>query len=211
DLTWDGSSLPVSGNGFYAVSSPGGGPHAIAATYPGLLPFAASVSVSANSSVWLNISLREPNGTLNLSVAPSNAVVTLNGSDVLLDASGHANLSLSSGRYSYQVTLPLFAPVSGNVTIRPGVMSNLSIALIPRSNGSSGGGSVGSSGWFSDPLLLGLVSAVALVLVAIAVLATRRGRRPPDGPEVETVVAEPIAEAPADPTDAIDTSADPPT
>jgi hypothetical protein len=211
DLTWDGNSLPVSGDGFFAVSSPAGGPHAIAATYPGLLPFAASITVSANSSVWLNISLRETNGTLNLSISPANAVATLNGTVVSLDANGQANLSLSAGRYPYRVTLPLFAPVSGNVTIRSGIVSNLSIALVPLSNDSSGGGGAGSSNWFSDPLLLGLVVAVALVLVAVAVLAARRGRRPPEDPDVETVVTEPVTEPPTGSPEAPDPGADPAT
>jgi hypothetical protein len=192
DLTWDGASIPVSGNGFYSMTSPAGSTHELGATYPGLVPFDTHLTVAANSTVWLNITLKEPNGTLNLSIAPSNALARVNGTPIALDASGHANLSLVAGRYAYNASLPHYGTQTGNVTIRSGIVTNLTIQLVLVSNGSTGNGSGGSTSLLSDPLVLALIVGVSLVLLAIAVLAVRRGRPPHDEPEVESAEAQPM-------------------
>jgi len=201
DLTWDGVSIPVAGNGFYQVSSAAGTPHDLAATYPGLVPFGTTLAVTANTTVWVNITLKEPNGTLNLTVSPSNAVATVNGTAVVLDSSGHVNVSLPAGRYAYNVSLSLYSPQEGNVTIVSGEATNLSVALVllpgPPGRNTSGDTRAG----LSDPLILGLIAGVVVVLAAIAVLAIRRGRPPTPPPDVEVAEAEPVEETTEPPRD----------
>lgn len=193
DLTWDGTPVPTFGNGAFAIAATPGSNHTLAATYPGRLPYAESLQVAANTTVWANITLAIVPGELRFTVAPANATVALANGTVTLDATGNGSTTLTPGRYAWHASAPGFVDAFGNATVVSGVTTNVSVALnrtLAPPHGGSGGLSI-TPGELDEGLLVALL-VVGLVVV---ILAARRRPPPAEPPSSEPefrVAAEPI-------------------
>lgn len=131
------------------------------------------------------------NGTLSLSVEPTNAAVTVNGTSVHVDASGTATVSLAPGVYLVQASASGDSSFGGNVTVVVGQTSYLTIHLTPTSPSPAPLAPVTSLPLY---VVVAVVGAVVLVVVAVAVARRPATSRPPspsparveapdDGPE----------------------------
>ncbi len=197
-VTFDGTPIPVVG-GRYEVGAAGDTSHAIAARYPGFAPLDRNVTVPANGTLWLNLTLVPLDAHLDLAVTPPAAVVTVNGTSGPAAVRGWVNLSLAPGTYPIEVSAASFRPYFTNLTLLPGSWRNLSVGLSPAANTTpvvppNGNGS-GALALLGDPWLL--VGLAAVVLLGSA-LALRLRRRPPP-PEEETSTGSAPAPWPEEP------------
>ncbi len=199
-VTFDGAVVAVIG-GDFAVSAPGDTLHTLAASYPGFAPLARNVTVPANATVWVNLTLTPLDAHLDLAVAPSNASVSVNGSAAAFARDGWVNLSLAPGTYPIEVSAPAFDPYFANLTLLPGSWRNLTVALVPASNSTTGPlpGARGSSGpdLLLDPWVLLGIGAAALAVAALALWARRRPPTYRDGSAEDAAGAdEPLGDPP---------------
>ena len=179
-LTWQGSPVAVSALGFYALSVAAGSTGTLFASLPLFLPQSRTVTVTANSTVWTNLTLVPSNGTLALTVHPVNASVEVASSPVALDPSGNATVLLPPGTVAVEVAAPGYVTEFYNVTILSENVTPLAVQLKEVHRTLPSNGTSPSPFWaiLGDPTLVVLLLAVLLIAV-IAVLWVRR-RPPPD-------------------------------
>jgi hypothetical protein len=182
NLSWNAGLVVVNSAGFFQFSVAPGAVGTLSASYPGLVTQNISVAVPANRTVWVNITLAPPNGTLALSVTPHDALAWLDGVAVPLDTLGNASLSRGPGLYALEVTRVGYYPNFQNVTVRSGAVTPVVVYLQPVANATNHNATGGSGGFsLGDPLTVGLIIGVVVAGVVVAALALRERRRPPEG------------------------------
>lgn len=194
-VAWDGVPLSVAGDGSYAVSATPGILHLLAASYPGFTGVTRNVTVAANRTAWVNLTLSLLPGTLQLSILPINATVTVANATVPLDASGNATLVLPPGRVSWSVAAPGFVARSGNATIPSNSTAYLVVSL-NRTPSATHPTSAAPPWWAGATPEEVLIGALFVALVVVGLLAWRRRGPGPEVEETERCSAEPFSTEP---------------
>ncbi len=139
------------------------------------------VSVAAVPLV-INATFIPRYASLQGTVSPSDASVTVNGTAVSVVAGAFGEL-LAAGTYSLNITAPGFKGNVTTVTLTPGNITNVTIALhnLP----SSGSSPSSSSGLTTDEMIgiaVGVIIAAAIIGGAVMMSGKgKRGRSPPTG------------------------------
>jgi fibronectin type III domain protein len=196
-VTWNGASEGVLANGFFSFTVPPSTPGELGVSYPGLIAWARNVSVAANTTLWENVTLAEPNATLTLHLDPIAAALFVDGASVVTDANGNATVSLGAGTHRLEATDRLYYPYFANVTLTAGEVDRLSLVLTAEANTTNPNGTAAAKGPLSDPVVLGILIGIGALAVAIVVLG-RRGR------EAEPAPARGPDEYGVEATDAVD-------
>ena len=124
-------------------------------------PVTAALDVNG-TPITLTASFSPRYASLEGTVSPASAVVTLNGAAVNL-TSGTFVEALPAGNYTVNVTASGYESNSTIVTLTPGNLTSLDIPLVR-----NGGGASGSGGAIGTTALIGII-AVAVVLGAVLV------------------------------------------
>lgn len=194
-VAWDGVPLSVAGDGSYGVSATPGIPHLLAASYPGFTGVARNVTVAANRTAWVNLTLSLLPGALQLSILPINATVTVANAAVPLDPSGNATLVLPPGRVAWSVAAPGFVARSGNATIPSNATAYLVVSL-NRTPSATHPTSSAPPWWAGATPEEILIAALFVALVVVGLLAWRRRGPGPEVQETERFTAEPFSTEP---------------
>jgi hypothetical protein len=109
------------------------GTYWVNASAPGYFPSNRSVSVTPGDTTWANLSLTPIQGTLAGSVDPTNALVSVNGTSILVRPDGSFGVSLLPGTYTVDVsawkyssyTNPSVRVTSSNTTFLAIVLAGL--------------------------------------------------------------------------------------
>jgi thermopsin/PEGA domain-containing protein len=128
----------------------------------------------------ITIDFAPVNGTLWVQVSPAGAAATVNGRSVALASSGTATLSLAPGIYTVEVTNSGYLAYYNNVSVTSA--SNTSLAVILTSIPAAPAPGVSSAAWAT----IGLLAALAVVLLLVTLGYRSRARRPPPR-EIEPV------------------------
>jgi len=121
-------------NGSYSAAEPPG-LYSIAGTAPGYYPYFNNVTVVSNSTTTLTVRMDPitpigPNGTIALTVSPTNASVWIDGGLVHLTG-GHASISVAVGYHAVEATAIGYYPYFNNVSVESEGTTSLAIALHP--------------------------------------------------------------------------------
>jgi len=175
NVTWNGTAETVAGNGFFSFPVPPSTSGTLAVAYPGLVTWQLLLAVSANATLWENVTLVAPNATLTLHLRPTTAALFVDGAAITTDALGTASVSLGSGTHRLEAVLASYYPYFANVTLRAGENDTVSLNLtaLPNDNGTNA--TARAPNPLADPVVLGLVAGVALLAILVFVLG-RRGR-----------------------------------
>jgi hypothetical protein len=176
-VTWDGAVVTLSG-GAFDIAAPADTNHTLAASFPGFASVSLAIAVPANATVWENVTLRQLPGTLHLTVVPSSADVSVNGTRANLTSNGSASVVLAPGTYLVKASASGYQTWQASVTLLPGQSTNLSIPLVassgpPPKNGSG----LTAASLFLSPYFLGGLLALVVVLLAVYLLGVRARRR----------------------------------
>ncbi|MCI4373064.1 MAG: PEGA domain-containing protein, partial [Thermoplasmata archaeon] len=113
-------------------------------------------------------------GSVVGTVSPTFAAVAVGGVVVPVDATGAFNRSVAQGNYTVEATATgyttLYTPV--NVTANDTIYVNLTLSL-------TAGRTTGLTAL--DWEIIGIISAALIVVLAVVLIRSQRGRRPPDG------------------------------
>jgi thermopsin len=167
---YSGSSASISIGAVYGAYSYTVAAENYSASHPsgaGALPVDASVGVTFSIV----------DGTLAGTVAPTTAVLTVDGTGETVGAGGTFSVSgLAPGTHAVKLSAPGYYPYYTNVTVRSDHTTTLTVALkaVPSSPKPLLGVS-GSSGW----LLIAALAALAVILLGTTLLFMRRSRQPP--------------------------------
>ncbi len=155
-ISVNGVSISLTSGSYSAPEPPG--VYAIEGTAPGYYEYFNNVTVASSATTTLQILLNPispigPNGTIELSVSPASAAVSVDGKAVSL-SSGHASLSAAIGFHSIEATATGYYPYFNNVSVTSGGTTTVTIALnpvtpVPGPNGnlSVAIGTVGATLW----------------------------------------------------------------
>ena len=176
-VTWNGAEEGVLANGFFSFTVPPSTLGELGVSYPGLVVWARNLSVPANTTLWENVTLAEPNATLTLHLDPIAAALFVDGASVATDAEGNATVSLAAGTHRLEATDRAYYTFFANVTLTPGELDRLALVLTAVANASNPNGTSGSTSPLSDPIVLGILIGIGALAIAIVVLG-RRGREP---------------------------------
>jgi thermopsin len=147
--------------------------YTIAATGYVATPSSGSGTMPANATV--SISFAVATGTLSGTVSPSGATLWVDGIQQTLGAGGTYSVTLPVGVHSVEVTDSGYVNYFNNATTKQGATTTLNIALTAVGSSSSGVAGISSTGW----ILIGLLAALAVIFLVLALVFARRGRRPP--------------------------------
>ncbi len=151
---------------------------------------------STGASLSLTIPFTPRWATLEGTVTPGDATVTVNGAAVTVSAGSFSEL-LAAGTYSLTVRAPGYQENDTNVVLTPGNLTPVTIDLQPVQSGSSSSSSGFGGGMTTDDAVIVLVGVVAVVAIAAAgavIVSRRRGARraparprarPPEDPPEE--------------------------
>jgi thermopsin len=184
----DGAAVVVGSGGVFRTNATAGFA-SIEAAASGFYSYFNNVSLSGGGSVALAISLDPvvppalPNGTLDGTVSPATASVTVNGESVSVGSYGSFTVQLAPGDYTivatdagYDTGTSVATVTSDHTTSAPPiVLTAVSGSTNTTAAGSSNSG-IGSLGW---GIIAGLVVVVVILLVVTLILLMR-GRPPPD-------------------------------
>ncbi|MGA8710465.1 MAG: thermopsin family protease [Thermoplasmata archaeon] len=138
--------------------------------------FTASPSHGSYDSTELatiTIDFAPMNGTLWVQVSPAGAAASVNGRSVALASGGTATLSLAPGIYTVEVTNSGYLAYYNNVSVTSA--SNTSLAVVLTSIPAAPATGVSSAAWAA----IGLLAALAVVLLLVTLGYRSRARRPP--------------------------------
>ncbi len=179
--TIDGTAVALSGGAFSGSFAPG--THSIVVSATGYYTYYNNVTVTSGQTSSVSVSLNPvtpapgPDGTISLSVATSNATVTIDGSAVSLSGgtfSGH----FAPGVHSIVVSASGYYTYYNNVTVTSSQTTSVSVSLnaVPSSSTTSGTTNTGIStnAW----IIIGVLAALAVVLLATTIVFLQRSRRP---------------------------------
>lgn len=136
-------------------------------------PMTGSFTVADGPASFSVVFSAEP-GYLTGTLSPAIASLTVNGIVGAVYANGTFNLSLAPGRYEVNATLSGYRGTSSNVTIAPGSVTPLTIALtrLPGSSPTS------TQPWSGPTLILAGVGVAVVALAGVFFFSIMRRRRP---------------------------------
>jgi thermopsin len=183
----DGSAVFVGAGGVFRTNATAG-IASIEAGATGFYSYFNNISLAGGGSVALAISLdpvvppASPNGTLDGTVSPATASVTINGEPVLVGSYGSFAVQLAPGEYTLVAGAAGYATGTAVVTITSGhttsappiVLTGISTSSNSTAASSSNSG-IGSLGWG----LIAALAVIVVILLAVALVLTRRGRPSP--------------------------------
>jgi serine/threonine protein kinase len=131
-----GASIRVDGVAFplrtpAALSDLLEGQHALLLEHPDALPTTVSATVAAHQQHTLDVALLSREGQLLLVVSPQEAVVTIDGREVVLDAGKGGSPPLSKGDHELEVRSIGYRPHSQVFSIADGERLSLEVSLAP--------------------------------------------------------------------------------
>ena len=177
NVTWNGTSESVLGNGFFSFPVPPAAPGLLVVAYSRLVTWERNISVPANVTLWQNVTLEAPNATLSLHLDPIDSALWVDGLTVTPNGLGNATVSLSAGTHTLEAIHRAYYPLFANVTLTPGQLDRLLLNLTAQPAVANPSGSGGPGSPFADPVLLALLGGVVVLALAVVVLG-RRGRAP---------------------------------
>lgn len=151
---------------------------------PGTYAYEAPVSTGsftvAATTLSFNATFLPRYATIDGTVSPSNATVTLNGTDVSV-VDGTFLQPVVPGMYSLKVTAWGYQSNTSTITLTPGNTTPIHVKLVPSSSQVPIGS---SSGGLSSGEMVAIIAVVALVAVALLgtvaiTLRKRKGQQPP--------------------------------
>ncbi|MCI4327138.1 MAG: PEGA domain-containing protein [Thermoplasmata archaeon] len=138
---------------------------------------ATSTSVTASGSpILLNATFQPRYATLQGTVAPSDASVTVDNATVAI-VSGSFVDTLAAGTYTLNVTAPGYQSNASSVVLTPGNVTPVTVEL---QRTPSVGGGVSAAGGLTTTetvAIVGVAAGVAILLVAVVAMSA--GRKPP--------------------------------
>ncbi len=196
-----GTSVPVGAGGVFNTTATAG-LVSIEAVDTGYYPYFNNVTLSGGTTTALAITLdplapvTAANGTLDGTVTPSTAQVTINGQAVAVGSYGAFTLTLAPGQYTvvaqasgYETGTAVATVVSGRSTSVPALL----LTQLPSSSNattSSSTGGISTEGW-------AIIGALAVVAAALAVLVVVSRRRSDGAKAPEPSTPSSPAESPA--------------
>ncbi|MCI4331014.1 MAG: hypothetical protein L3K19_04120 [Thermoplasmata archaeon] len=150
---------------------------------PGSYAYMASPNgppvTAAGSSISISATFTPRYASLQGTVSPASAVVTLNGAAIALDHGSFTEL-LIPGTYTLNVSASGFQPNTTVWTLTPGNLTPVTVSLVQLQSG--GGGSLtASNGGLTGDELLALVAAIAVIgaaaIIGVAIIRSEKGKR----------------------------------
>ena len=135
-----------------------------------------NVTIVANNTTHVAISLVRVNGTLVGTIAPATGALAIDGRlDSNISSSGQFNLTLPWGPHTYYLSASGYNSLSGEVNVTPSRTTYLNLTLTQS-------GRHGSALTSLDLELLGIVAGIVVVILAVVLIRMQRARRPPESP-----------------------------
>jgi len=119
-------------------------------------------------------------GTVSGTVLPGSVTFTIGPNTVTIGAGGAYSIDLAPHTYAVKVTAPGYYPYYTNTTLASGKTTSLNITLIaiPAPAAKPLLGISGTNGW----IVIGVLAALALLLLGATLVLMGRARRPPASP-----------------------------
>ncbi|MDP3232765.1 MAG: serine/threonine-protein kinase [Myxococcales bacterium] len=114
-----------------ALSNLPEGRHELVLEHPDSLPTTVAAVVTGRQQSTLDVSLLSREGQLLFSVVPAEAVVTVNGREVVLDGGSGASPPLPKGDHEFEVRAIGYRPQSERFSIADGERKTIDISLVP--------------------------------------------------------------------------------
>jgi hypothetical protein len=183
-ISIDSGNFTSPTNGSLSLFLPNGDyTYAFGADWNGYIPtMSPSVPLSVSGTAYLFYAPFSPNlGTLQGTVSPTDASVTLNGSPVQV-VGGSIATELQAGTYTLNVTAPGYRANTTSVVLTPGNTTRVSVLLEPRPSNTGGVSSSGSGS--SNTEMYELVAAAVVIgvgaFLGVVLIMNRRNKgRPP--------------------------------
>ena len=172
-FTQDDVTRNITGTGASIVIPAGAGPYSYTVSAPGYTTSGSYGSGTLPQSAPVQVvfsAIAPASGTLSVTVVTGGAVLTVNG----VVETAPFSQPVAPGVYAIVVSESGYVTYYNNVTVNSGATSSVTVKLTPASSSSSSSG-ISSEAW----VLVGVLAALALVLLGTTLLAMRRGRSPP--------------------------------
>jgi thermopsin len=140
-------------------------------------PASGSTTISADTTISIVfVPVASATGTVSGTIVPGSATLWVDGSAVTVASGGTFSDVVPIGVTSVEVKEAGYATYFNNVTVTLGHTTSLTIDLTPvSSTSSSGAAGISGLGW----ALIGLLAALAAILLVTTLIFARRGRTPP--------------------------------